>query len=538
MTWQNQLYFGDNLSVLREHIPDESVDLVYLDPPFNSNATYNVLFKEKEGSESSAQIKAFDDSWHWNVESEKTFNELATGSHKNLADLIIALRSFLGTNDMIAYLVMMAARLLELHRVLKTSGTLYLHCDPTVSHYLKIVLDAIFGIQNFRNEISWKRSNPKSHSTVNFPNCRDVILRYSKTIEAVFNPMYGEHNPDYIAKAYKYVDENGRRYRLLPLLNPNDDRPNLTYEFLGVNRVWRWTKERMQKAYEEGRVLQLKPGAVPQYKLYLDESKGKTITNDWGDIPQAAGKESLGYPTQKPEALLERIILVSSNEGDVVLDPFCGCGTTIAVSERLNRRWIGIDITHIAITLMKARLKDSFGENCSAFVVRGEPTDLEGAKALKEEPYQFQAWALDLIQAHPLEGNKKGADRGIDGILYFLDDDSAKPNKIIIQVKSGHVNAAHIRDLRGTIERESASIGAFVTLEEPTKPMQKEALEAGLYIPEHFPDLKVPRLQILTIGGLLNGTERLEYPRVAPEVTFKRAEKKAKPPRGKQKEIF
>jgi len=391
-------------------------------------------------------------------------------------------------------------------RVLKPTGSLYLHCDPTASHYLKIVMDAVFGKEKFRNEIIWHYSGWNKKLLASFESRSDIILFYGKgkAGEQKFNswarPWKSEEEYLKIRKQKVRVDEYGRKYVLS--------------DAGGGKRVPRYLDEAMKTG------------------VYID--------NVWDiDKLNNSSKERLGYPTQKPEALLERIIKSSSDEGDLVLDPFCGCGTTITVAERFNRRWIGIDITHLAIALIKARLEDSFGPTCSPYIVRGEPTVLEEARALKEEdPYQFQFWALGLVKAHPLEGKKKGADRGIDGVLYFVDDDSGNPKKILIQVKGGHVNAAQIRDLRGTIEREGAVIGAFITLEPSTKPMRTEALEAGLYIPEHFPDLQVPRLQILTVEGLLNGTEQLEYPRVAPEVTFKRAEKKTKLNKVNQKQMF
>lgn len=269
-----RLYFGDNLDVLRDHVSDESVDLIYLDPPFNSKRDYNILFKSPRGHRTDAQIKAFEDTWHWGKQAQREFSGILKSHNTQVAELMRALRSFLGVNDMMAYLIMMASRLIELHRVLKPTGSLYLHCDPRASHYLKLVLDGVFGQGNYRNEIIWKRSNPKSHGSVNFPNCTDTILRYTKSDKYTYHQPFEEHDPNYIESAYRYSDGKGR-YRLLPLLNPNDDRPNLTYEFLGVKRVWRWTKERMQKAYEDGLVVQLRPGAVPQYKKYLHESKGK-----------------------------------------------------------------------------------------------------------------------------------------------------------------------------------------------------------------------------------------------------------------------
>ncbi len=525
--WKNKLYFGDNLDILREQVADASVDLIYLDPPFNSNANYNVLFQEKSGEESAAQITAFEDTWRWSLESESAYQEVVTQGPDKLGRLLGAMREFLGQNDLMAYLTMMAQRMVELHRVLKPTGSIYLHCDPTASHYLKMLLDAVFGPRNFRNEISWTRSNPKSLSKINFPNCRDIILRFSKSDQCVFHMVYGEHDPAYVNKAYKYTDADGRRYRLLPLLNPNDNRPNLTYEFLGVTRVWRWTHERMQKAYDGGLVVQLKPGAVPQYKLYLEDSKGKTVTNNWGDIPQAAGNEHLDYPTQKPEALLERIINASSNEGDLVLDPFCGCGTAVAVAERLNRRWIGIDITHLAISLMKSRLHDSFGEDLRPYEVIGVPQDVESARALAVESehdgrYQFEWWALGLVDARPAQERKKGADSGIDGYINFFDDNSGKAKRAIVQVKSGHVNRGQIATLKGDMEREKAELGLFVTLEPPTRPMLQEAAASGFYEPEHFPGHQFPRVQILTIEELLDG-QAAQYPRFAPQATFRQA---------------
>ena len=294
----------------------------------------------------------------------------------------------------------------------------------------------------------------------------------------IFHQPYEAHDPDYVESAYKYSDERGI-YRLLPLLNPNDDRPNLTYEFLGVTRVWRWTKERMQASYDDGLVVQLKPGAVPQYKKYLHDSKGRTITNCWIDIPQAAGNESIGYPTQKPLALLSRIISMSSNEGDLVLDPFCGCGTAIHAAQKLGRSWLGIDITHLAISLIERRLKDAFPG--IAFEVHGTPKDLGGARDLAmRNKYQFQWWALSLIEAQPYAGKKKGADSGIDGLIYFRSD-ARTTERAIVSVKGGdHVSVPMVRDLKGVLDREKAPIGVFLTLTEPTRPMAR-----GATVPSH-----------------------------------------------------
>lgn len=359
----NTLYYGDNLRILRDYLPSASVDLIYLDPPFNSNRSYNVLFKDESGRDSQAQIQAFDDTWHWGAEAQTTYEHLILHAPEKVARAVEALRMLIGTNQMLAYLVMMTVRLVELHRVLKPTGSLYLHCDPTASHYLKIILDAVFGVENFRNEIMWKRTSAKGHAFTGFAKNHDVIFRYTKSDKWTWNPVYTAHNPDYVEQFYKYADADGRRYRLDNLANPNKNRPNLTYEFLGVTRVWRWTKERMQEAYDKGLVVQTKPGGVPAYKRYLDEQEGTPVGDTWSDINPigAQAAEKLGYPTQKPLALLERIIQASSNPGDVVLDPFAGCGTTIAAAHKLGRRWIGIDITHLGVALLKYRLSDMFG---------------------------------------------------------------------------------------------------------------------------------------------------------------------------------
>ena len=520
----NALYFGDNLDVLREHIRDESVDLVYLDPPFNSARDYNVLFASPKGEQSEAQIVAFKDSWHWGEQAEREFSEIVRGKNTDAAEMIQSMRRFLGENDMMAYLVMMANRLLDLHRVLKPTGSLYLHCDPTSSHYLKIVLDAVFEKENYRNEISWLRSQPKSHTTTNFPNCRDIILRYSKSNHIRFKKVYGAYDPEYLENFYRYTDEDGRRFRLGDLTNPNKNRPNLTYEFLGVIRVWRWTKERMQKAYEDGLIYQSKPGAVPSFKRYLDEMPGQPVTDNWDDIEHLHGgnSEFLGYPTQKPLALLERIVNASSNEGDVVLDPFCGCGTAVHAAQKLGRQWIGIDITHLAISLIEKRLKDAFPG--ISFNVHGTPKDLEGAMDLaRRDEYQFQWWACSLVNAQPYQGKKKGADGGIDGLIFFQDEPK-EHKKIVVSVKSGErIEVKMIRELAHVVAREQAEMGLFITLYKPTGPMIKEAIGEGYYT-SPVTGKEFRKLQILTIAGLLNGNERAEYPDFSyGAITFKKA---------------
>ncbi len=517
----NRLLFGDNLNWLRnkEIFPDDSVDLVYLDPPFNSNADYNVLFRETSGEASQAQFHAFTDTWNW-ADAAQTYAEFVDDCPITaVVEMMDALHDLLRNSPMMAYLAMMAPRLVELHRVLNSTGSLYLHCDPTASHYLKIILDGIFGAEHFRNEISWKRSQPKSHATVNFPNCRDIIFRYSKSDRVTFNKVYGKYDPSYLEKFYRFTDEKGRRYRVGDITNPNKNRPNLTYEFLGVTRVWRWTKERMRKAHADGLIYQSKPGAVPQEIRYLDEKQGQPISDDWDDIEHLHGgirpnfeTESLGYPTQKPQALLERIIEASSNKGDMVLDPFCGCGTTIHAAQKLGRKWIGIDVTYLAINLIKRRLKDAFGKDIP-FEERGQPTDFGSAKELASlDKWQFQQWALSLIEARPrTEGEGKGADRGVDGMLYFYESKD-KREKILVQVKGGGVKRNDVATLLGDLSNQKFVGGILITLEKPTKPMREEAADAGRYVSKLWHGKDYPRIQILTIEGLLNRTERVEAP--------------------------
>lgn len=508
----NRLFYGDNLNVLRDSVTSETIDLIYLDPPFNSNATYNILFKPVSGEMNQAQIEAFGDSWHWTDSAEEAYWDTLHSSFTATARMLESMRGFLGENDMMAYLSMMAVRLIELHRCLKSSGTLYLHCDSTASHYLKILLDSIFGPTNFRNEIFWKRSNPKSNASVNFPACTDTILRYCKSNRAVFYPQFESHDQSYVDSAYKYHDENGV-YRLLPLLNPNDDRPNLTYEFLGITRVWRWTRERMEESYRSGLVVQLKPGAVPQYKKYLQDSKGKTVTNLW-DIPATAGREALGYPTQKPVALLERIIEASSNEGDVVLDPFCGCGTTVHAAQKLGRQWIGIDVTHLAISLIERRLREAFSG--IQFETIGVPKDIGGARALSEkDKHEFQKWALTLIpDAQPWKGGRKGADTGIDGVVH-LRTGRGQGQRAIIEVKGGGaVGVDAVHKLKSVVEREKALLGLLVTLQPASAQAHKEAVAAGFVeVDMGTGTIRFRRIQILTIEELMTGA-RPELPLV------------------------
>ena len=546
----NTLYYGDNLAVLRDHVPDESVDLVYLDPPFNSNASYNVLFKEQSGEESPAQIRAFTDTWEWTQESERTYTQEIIenpGTPPNVKEMVAAFRQFIGSNAMMAYLVMMAPRLVELRRVLKPTGSIYLHCDPTASHYLKLLMDAVFGTVNFRSEINWRRTNAHNDAKQGrrqYGNVRDTIFFYTKGPAWTWNWLYTKYDSQYVDSFYKFTEQgSGRLYQMGDLtaakaggdtsyewrvkrprggdweadLTSGYSQPIDGWEYKGVlpyqGRYWGFSKALMAAMAQEGRIVYTKTG-TPRYKRYLDEMPGVPLQNDWTDIRPASRSEAMGYPTQKPEALLERIIQASSNEGDVVLDPFCGCGTAIAAAEKLKRQWIGIDITHLAVALMKNRLKTAFnilpGQD---YRVVGEPTDVGGARALAEQDrYQFEFWAMSLLEAFPREqSKKKGADLGIDGVVYFIDGPRRTVNKAVVQVKSGRVSSPLIRDLVGTVEREKAAMGLFITLEEPTNAMRTEAVSAGFYHSDLW-QTDYPKIQIRTVGDLLEG-RAFEIPR-------------------------
>ncbi len=539
----NRLYFGDNLGWLRntKEFPDASVDLVYLDPPFNSNADYNVLFRETSGEVSQAQFHAFTDTWSWADAAETYHQFIDQCPNVAVVEMMEAFHSFLKNSPMMAYLAMMAPRLVELHRVLKETGSLYLHCDPTADHYLRMLLDGIFGARNFRDEIIWKRRVGMSsavHESNRFGVCTDILLFYARSDEARFNPQYNKDSPEYqayIRERFTMVDENGRRFQPTSLVNPAY-RPNLIYDYKGHKSPpngWMITKEKMEQWDREGRLHFPKEKTKRlRRKSFADELKGMPIQNLWADIPEinSQAQERLGYPTQKPMALLERIISASSNPGEVVLDAFCGCGTTIHAAQKLGRQWIGIDVTYLAINLIKRRLKDAFGEEIE-FVEKGQPTDVGGARQLAEnDKFQFQHWALSLVGARPLkEGEGKGADRGVDGLLYyyeterkdFLDRVKEEPlprsepvhrEKIIVQVKGGGVNRGDVATLLGDVNNQKAAGGVLITLEKPTKQMRAEAADAGRYASKLWHDKDYPRIQVLTVEGLLNCTERIDAP--------------------------
>ena len=520
----NVLYYGDNLDILRQgYIDQESVDLIYLDPPFNSNASYNVIFKDESGNSTDAQIEAFDDTWHWGPDAEEKYLYLTnTAYHQSrvpspVSDLIDAFHSGIKPSPMLAYIVEMAVRLVELHRVLKPTGSLYLHCDPTASHYLKLLLDAIFGPQRFLNEITWKRTTAHNDPK-RFGRITDRLLYYSKTAAKTFNRVGGAFSTEQLGR-YKYADDHGP-YRAENLTAPHYS-PTRTVEWLGVHpgadRQWRFSSDELDRLYADGRILLQKDGRPRKdgYKVYLSEAGSPALQDLWADIALSpTAGERLGYPTQKPIALLERIIESSSNPGDIVLDPFCGCGTALIAAQGLipPRRWIGIDVTYLAIAVMEARLRDTFGIEVQ---IEGSPTEVAGALKLAHQlpngREQFELWALTLVGAMPQGGiQKRGADKGVDGIISFTGA-GWKTEICIVSVKSGGVGSGQVDELKGAMQRHGAVMGLFVTLEEPSKPMLQNAAEAGYYHSE-LSGKDYPAIQIITIRELLEGGKKPSMP--------------------------
>lgn len=566
----SMLYYGDNLPILRnrDYFPSECVDLVYLDPPFNSNQDYNVLFAERDGSRSAAQIQAFSDTWRWDAAARRTFDETIEQGGK-AAEALGAFRSLVGESDMLAYLSMMAPRLVELRRVLKPTGSIYLHCDPAASHYLKLLMDSIFGPENYRNEIVWRRTG-SNNSAHGFGPIHQTLLFYARTEDGRFYFPKGPYTKDYIEHFFRF-EEDGDRFRPVLLTGPgtrtgDSGKPWRHYDPTSSGRHWqpasylyekykRTTgddlanyplQERLEKLDKAGFIYWgKKQGNVPQYKLFLSEASGVPLQDIWAYQPGTKGcvygddsigideevrwltsddAERLGYPTQKPLGLLERIIRASSKEGDTVLDPFCGCGTTIAAAQEMGRRWVGIDVTHLAITLIRSRLHDAYGDQVPYSVV-GEPADAAGAEALaKQDRYQFQWWALGKIRARPVaDERKKGADSGIDGKLFFREKEGGPVKTIVIQVKSGGLKLSEVRDFARVIEREKAQIGILLTLDEATRDMKTEAASMGYYKPEYrlSQDDKYDRYQIVTVRELFEGKQP-SYPPFR-NVTFKAA---------------
>lgn len=500
MTDGNILYYGDNLDVMRRHLKDETIDLVYLDPPFNSNANYNVLFEE-HGEKATAQVQAFTDTWTWDTDARADYEEIVESGGK-VADAMRAFYTMLGGSDMMAYLARMSLRLVELHRVLKPTGALYLHCDPTASHYLKLLLDAVFGAKNFRNEIVWDYSFRTMITPVRLSRKHDILLFYAKSPEHRITTPTLPWTRDEIIRVRKqkvHVDEHGREWVWMP--GPRGRSKN-----------------------------------KPKYLAEI-MAEGKPVSDVWHiDTITSSSKERMGYPTQKPLVLLERVLATSSRPGDTVLDPFCGCGTTVDAAQAAGRRWIGIDITHLAVGLIKHRLQTRYGpEVAGTYRVVGEPTTTEDAAVLaKEDPFQFQAWALGLVGARVAGSDKKGGDKGIDGRLYFHDSVDEPTRQIIFSVKAGHVVPAYVDGLWGVIEREGAEIGVLISFEEPTSGMRGRAAEAGFY---ESPWGRHPRIQLVTVAQLLTG-KRIDYPHITGgNVTLRRA-RRAAPSQAQALELF
>ncbi|MGI8755466.1 MAG: DNA methyltransferase [Acidimicrobiales bacterium] len=513
MAAENALFYGDNLDILRQHIADESVDLIYLDPPFNSNRSYNVLFKTRSGDESQAQVEAFDDTWTWSQQAEALYNSMVQGGAPvKVAEALEAMRRLLGDNDVLAYLVMMSARLVELHRVLKPTGSMYLHCDPTASHYLKVMLDAIFSPEQFLSEVIWKRTGTHS-SALRWGPVHDVILVYAKGPgDHYWNRPYEPLDPDHEKRHYRFKDDEGRAYTHGELTAPGTRNgrsgvPWHGFDVAALGRHWMTTVEKLDALDADGLIHWPKGGGWPRLIRYADEGKGRAIGDVWTDIApiNMRARERLGYPTQKPLTLLERIIDASSNPGDVVLDPFCGCGTTIDAAQKLGRRWVGIDVTYLAVDLIDKRLRATYGELVAeSYKVHGIPHDIDGAHALfAANPFDFERWAVSLVDAQP--NQKQVGDKGIDGVIRFPTDNKGGTGRSLVSVKGGGtVNPGMVRDLVGTVEQQKADMGVFICLSEPTKGIREVEKASGVYT---WPvdGRTFPKVQVFTVAELLAG---------------------------------
>ena len=520
----DRLYFGDNLDIMQA-LNDEIADLIYLDPPFNSNANYNMIFKSPDGLAPPSQIVAFDDTWEWTEESSKTYDKLLE-SGTEIASLIRGLKDVIGINSMLAYITMMTIRLIEMRRLLKKNGNICLHCDPLASHYIKIVMDAIFGARSFKNELVWLRAGAKNkgsqHAPKKFGSSHDIILFYAKNSKlAFFDPPKIEYSEAELHKKFPYIDEHGRYNTTTPLFREPSlgTRPNLCYTWKNFTNPhpsgWRVKKEKLDEMYKEGRILI--DGNTIKRKAYLHEYKGNNMNDVWVDIPIAGGKERLQYPTQKPLALLERIIMATTKEGGLVLDPFCGCGTAVHAAEKLGRNWIGIDVTPLAIRLIEKRMNDAFGKQV---FVQGVPSSLDSAEELaRRDPFKFELWAVSLIP-HLMPNKKQVADGGIDGKgyvkvgsnkhIYELPSQKRSKKKqpdevvVVASVKSGkHLNPGMIQALDGAMKPESADMGIFISLHDPTRGMKRTAAEAGIF--KSPLGQAYPRIQIYTIKDYFAG---------------------------------
>ena len=561
---RNTLYYGDNMDVFDRHFQQGgAVDLVYLDPPFNSEQGYNILFRTPGGAGAAAQVKAFADTWTWGPVREGEF-ETVVGLGGAVGTAVEGLLRVLGRSGLMAYLVMMALRLVELRRVMKPAASIYLHCDPTASHYLKLLMDAVFGPENFLSEVVWKRTH--SHGGARrFGPVHDVLLLYANGPGHTWNPQFTPYSADYLEAFFTQQDAKGR-YRLTILTGPGATKGASGRPWRGVDpgasgRHWAIpgflrpqldgvpagdTIAALERLDAIGRIhWPKKEGGVPSLKQYVGDLPGAPVQDVWTDIPPVSsqGAERLDYPTQKPEALLERILRASSNPGDVVLDPFCGGGTTLAVAQRLNRRWIGIDVTTLATARAKLRLADAFGLQAHKdYDLVGEPGTLEEADVLaRDDPHQFQCWALGLVGARPADV-KRGADKGIDGRRVFFEHGAGEPvrREVLYSVKGGrNLPANTASDLRGVMEREGADYGVVLSLVEPTRRMKEDAAAAGFVPSQGYGGARRhPKLQCVTVGALLGGA-KLDLPPAATarDPTVKAAREQAVEPAKRVRQV-
>lgn len=557
----NRLYYGDNLDVLRQHVADESVDLIYLDPPFNSNASYNILFKSPAGAGADASIEAFDDTWAWGPSASAALMDItASGNHK-LHVLMQAMKTAIGENAMMAYLAMMAVRLQELHRVLKPTGSLYLHCDPTASHYLKLVLDAVFGPEQFLNEITWKRTFAHSGAR-RFGPVHDTILFYSKNGHNRWQDLKVGHDDAYVTKHFRAIDETtGERFQAISLTGAGTRKGESGQPWRGIDpttvgRHWAVPRAILakEKLEAQGTIAALdaldmagriywptKEGGTPRLKWFVSDLEGARLGDVWTDIPpiSAQAKERLGYPTQKPRALLERIIAASSNPGDVVLDPFCGCGTAVDAAQKLGRGWIGIDITHLAIGLIEKRMNEGYnadGKREALWETIGSPRDLASAQRLAlDDPHQFQHWITLKLGGYPWMGGKKGGDKGVDGYFYYVGDGGQTETGVIGVKAGGNVNPAMVRDLGRVMARDGHKLGLFVCAALPTKGMTDEAASHGLIETDWG---RFPALQTFTLAELFQDRMPKLPPLVSPNRKAPRVETRASHQSGAQDKLL
>ena len=564
----NRLYYGDCLTIMQE-MPNASVDLIYLDPPFNSQRGYNAIYKTETGQPLPDQIEAFCDMWELDAERERAIRQMPVLMREAGIDDHVAefwrtwLDALRGTQPrLLAYLSYMVQRLLPMRRILKPTGSLYYHCDPTAAHYIKVMLDGIFGHANFQNEIVWKRTSAHS-SARRWGPIHDTILFYSRSDRHRWNRILEEHDPEYVARFYRHEDAAGRMYRVGDLTASGSRSGESGQPWRGVDpteqdRHWAspggasfpsWisvpdgyaaasVQERLDLLDRAGLIHWPKRGGMPAFKRYLDTSPGRAAQDMVLDIPpiSSGARERMGYPTQKPVALMERIITASSNPGDVVLDPFAGCATTMEAAQKLGRQWIGIDIAiHAIRRVARVRLEERLGlSEGKDFTIEGVPRNLEGARDLWErDKYQFQKWAVE--QADGFVTSRKTSDGGIDGRLYFAVPEATQHGDVpladtlesmILEVKGGRtVGIADVRGLRGVLDGSSALMAGLLVLDEPSatkaRNFQRFMADAGVV---ELASIEYPRMQMLTVADLLDGrgfkTPALSGRRSTPQPTL------------------